>query len=214
MADEELPDPRRRGSRWLRPLGWAAAALVGLALVVRTVDHQRDEASPPAPASTTPAVTQPLPVETSAPPLPVVGNRFGYGRRSCPPGGDGLPACALVQHVPAQVLAAVRQRFPSARTVSAYEEKLRDVGFGPGGLWYREVDARQGMHEIMIEVRRQDGAERERAVRRSHRYDSMLIVTRIGGGYLVRIQLSAPSGQFTRRALFALADDARLRATG
>ena len=75
--------------------------------------------------------------------------------RFCPEAGDGSSACSSSHHLPRAVRAALRDHLPGVRHVHGYEEQLRDVGFGPGGLWYREVHARVGAVTITITVARQ-----------------------------------------------------------
>jgi hypothetical protein len=112
----------------------------------------------------------------------------------------------------------VREHFPAAGHVAAFEEQLRDVGFGPGGLWYRQVLARQGPRAIIVEVHRRIGSDRTRIVEHVDASGSTLVVTRVVGGFAVRIRVSGPTGRHTAavspRALLAFAADARLRTPG
>lgn len=221
-ADEELPEPRITRSRLLpRVLALAAAALVGAVLATHIAtggDHPA--ASPPSPLASSPSF-----VERPVPPAPLLA---GTGQlladvpqsdpRWCPGAGDGSPLCTSAPRVPAPALAAVRSRFPGSRVLSAFDEQLRDVGFGPGGLWYREVRAQQDARTIVVVVHRRRVADLAGISEDIDPSGSTLIVTRLVRGFTVQIRLHGPAGRPASRArahaLFAFAGDPRLRASG
>jgi hypothetical protein len=62
------------------------------------------------------------------------------------------------------VQAALRAHLPAARRIHGFEEQLRDTGYGPGGLWYREVRARLGRVTVKITVARQRMSPPEEAM--------------------------------------------------
>lgn len=233
--EEQLPDARggRRRRWWPAVAGTAlvaAATLLGLHAATGTSTH------PPAtrPSSHRPAAAGRAGGHASARhgqrPL---GETLGeYGNDAyhstlvidrnpllaCPDPGDGSPGCTTSRTVPAPVEAAVRERFPGSHLVSEFEEQLRDVGFGPGGLWYREVRVRQGSRSIAVIVHPRRLSDRPGAVEHVDGGGALLIVTRIVRGDAVQIRVRRPAGRPAPRrrahALFAFAADARLRTRG
>jgi hypothetical protein len=111
------------------------------------------------------------------------------------------------------VVAALRTYAPGARVVSAVDEQLRDVGFGPGGIWYRRVAARAGSRTIVIEVRpaRQGDEPVENAQDTGSR--STTYVARRFVDTTVLVEVRAPSGHAPSLGhVAALATDPRVRA--
>jgi hypothetical protein len=197
-ADEELTSGSKRP--WLA-LGLLAAVLVAGLLVARLAES--DHPTPVASAST--ASTPPPYRDAYA--LPA--NRG----RDCPAADDGQTICTTSPRVPAAVLAAVRARFPHARSVDAVEERLRDVGFGPGGVWYRALSTVDGESSIEVVVRRRTADDRPPFDRGSGGYADRMQVTRLVGRRAVVVTVIAPHGDLpTFRVVRALARDPRLLA--
>jgi hypothetical protein len=196
-ADEELTS----GTSW-KPrlaLGLLAGALVAALLGARLLqDH--DNASPAAAASS-PAVahrnTAALVVDTP---------------RDCPAAGDGQTVCRTSSHVPAAVLAAVRARFPQARRVDAVEERLRDIGFGTGGLWYRALSATEGDRAILVVVRRRTADDGPFVRTSDTGLADRIQIARLADRQMVVVAtVSAPHGTLPALAVVrALVDDPRL----
>lgn len=160
VGEELLPEPTQRPA-WRNPLLIAALAVaVALAVVggVRLADRA---AHHPAVAPQAHArIIHPSHV-FGGPAIPAhLGPEpaVGLGRHRawfCPSAGDGGSVCSTSRHLPRAVRAALRDHLPAARHVHGFEERLRDVGFGPGGLWYRQVHARLGGVTLTITVARQ-----------------------------------------------------------
>lgn len=165
-GEELLPEPTDR-PLWRNPLLVAALAVL-LALVVvggvrlsgrNTTTPQAIPQPQAIPKAQVPVVHSPhvlggpaVAAHLGAEPAVVVApNRL----RFCPNAGDGSSACESTHHVPRVVRAALLDHLPGARNVHGFEEDLRNVGFGSGGLWYREVHARIGAVTITITVARQ-----------------------------------------------------------
>ena len=219
-ADEELAEPRIARSRLLpRVLALGAAALVGAVLVTRIGTGGDRPAASPRPSAAPRSVARPVPPVT---PPAGTGQLLAEvpqgGPRWCPGAGDGSPLCTSTPRVPAASLAAVRDRFPGSRVLSAFDEQLRDVGFGPGGLWFREVRAQQGRHTIAVVVHRRSTSDLQGISEDIDPSGSTLIVTRFVPGFTVQVRVHGPAGRPASRsrahALFAFAGDARLRASG
>jgi hypothetical protein len=167
VADELLPEPDRRPLRRSPMLFAALAVAVALAVVggVRLASGQHPS-TPSTPHVAAPLVHAPRvlggPAVKGHPgvgrasvlqPGPAV-DRVTDGLRFCPDAGDGQSACSSSRHLPVIVLAALRDHLPGIRHVHGYEEQLRDIGYGPGGLWYRQVYARLGEVSLTITVAR------------------------------------------------------------
>lgn len=223
--DEELPESRISRSRLLpRVLALAAAGLLAAVLVTRI--HTGGDRHAAAPSQPAPSVAGPsAPASFAERPVPPDGGTGQlladvpqHGPRWCPGGSDGSALCTASSRVPASVLAVLHEQFPASSLLSAFEEQVRDVGFGPGGLWYREVHARQGRHRIVVVVHRRSASDLAGISEDIDASGSTLTVNRIVGGFTVQVRLRGPAGspasRRQARALFAFAGNARLRADG
>lgn len=227
-TDELLPVPPRRSPSQRLQLAVGAAVLIGVAVVARAISH--DGAAKPAvthaaplPQRTVVAVSPtpgaPYPTRAPRPAAGRLGQVYGaHGPGWCPPADDGMPTCIGIASVPRTVLDAVRERFPRVGHLVVLDEQLRDIGFGPGGLWYREVDARLGRRSVIVAVHRQTGQAPPRVARFRSAHRTTLVVERATGRFVVRVQVSAPNGRRTSPVpvhdLLAFASDERLRSPG
>lgn len=198
--DEDLPQPDASRRPRIR---LALAAVAGLALVValivRGVTTQRTS---PAAAATSDAPS-PTPV--------VIRDEAARGPAACPRAGDGQSICRTRHTVGAPVLAAVRDGFPGARIDAVLDEQLRDVGFGPGGLWYRSITAYRAATRIVVTVRvprLSDSALRSSRPDGARTTISLQKLTRT---FVVTVSVTATSKQLPSfNTLAALAGDRRL----
>lgn len=158
--DELLPEPPAR-SAYRNPLFvLATAVVVALAVLAGFRLASRQPTKP----SALPLLHAPLVVHFPhthvgrLAPVPdlreAAVDEVPAGLRFCPPAGDGQSACATSRHLPASVRAALRAHLPAVHEISGFEERLRDTGYGPGGLWYRQVRARLGSVTVTITVAR------------------------------------------------------------
>jgi hypothetical protein len=96
------------------------------------------------------------------------GHTIAPGLRYCPPAGDGGSICSTSRHLPTPVRAAVRAHLPAAHNIHGFDEQLRDIGFGPGGLWFRDIRARFGSTTVKITVARRRMPQPEEAMMLPH----------------------------------------------
>jgi hypothetical protein len=191
-ADEELTSG---GSGWPRlGLGVLVVSLVVGLLAVRLAERPGPSPRRTAQHHFTQLRNHPVPLDA---------------QRDCPAAGDGQTICTTSPHVPAAVFAAVRARFPHAHRVAAVEERLRDVGFGPGGVWYRALRVAVGRQSIVVVVRRRTADDRPPYERRAGTGE--IRVTRLVGERAVVVAVTGPAGRLPAiEVVRALADDRRL----
>ena len=194
--DEELTGGTSR-TPW-PALGLLVVALVAALLGARLL--QGHHATGPATASGSPTATHrdlaALVVDT---PL------------DCPPAGNGQTVCSTSPHVPADVLAAVRARFPQAQQVDAVEERLRDARLGVGGLWYRALSAISGEWSIVVVIRHRTADDAPFEHTSNGGLADRIQVARLAGKLTVVAAVSAPHGKLPSPTVVrALANDPRL----
>lgn len=122
----------------------------------------------------------------------VIGLDPATGAAPCPQAGDGQAACQSSRRVPAGVRAAVRAHFPGARVVTELDQSLRDVGLGPGGLWYRRVTATAGALRITVVVRKPLPEDGTSGLTQSVGGRDVIFQTTGNGGFTVSVTVSAP----------------------
>jgi hypothetical protein len=213
-ADELLPEPPRRPPQ-RNPMVIIAAAVVLALSVIGVVRLAGGHAHRPvaAPAVHAPVVPNPQLRDREVRPVPglreAAADTLPSGLRYCPPAGDGGSICSTSRNLPSSVQAALHAHLPAARNIHGFEEQLRDIGFGPGGLWFRDVHARLGSVTIRITVAR----------RRIPQPEEVMILPQYVGfsfhrtGFYVRTLVHVHGPQLVPiLRLMALTRDPRLRA--
>ena len=180
-GDELTTPPARHGRRYLV---LSAAVLVGAALLAGRV-RQQDPKHAPAPAPPT--------AGASASAAPSV------DPAQCP----GPTPCAASGAVPEAVAAAVLEAFPSARLGMSSTVYLQ-----AGGLWFREINARAGVLDILVRIERPD---RGTPVSQTGQGEGVTFVRQIEHGFLIQVQVEGPRNQLPSITnLYGLVDDERL----
>jgi hypothetical protein len=201
------PSPRRI-------LVLAAAVLAAFALVGTVIDRQ--SGSPPraarptsAPAPSTPIGAVPG-LEMTVYPGPVAPDQLSR-LATCPEADDGGSACNSTSALPLGVLTAIQAAFPGAQLTSARSEQLRDVGFGPGGLWFREVRATAGRTSLVIVIGQRAPHDTNAASALDDGAASRVYAVHVMAKLTVSVQVTLPSGATAPiPAATALSRDPRL----
>lgn len=191
--DEQRP-PSRNRRRWLVALA-AVVVLVGVVVAVRSTGSSRG----PSAASSAPSVDDRSLVTTPSPEaVPSLG---------C----TQFAACSLSHGVPGNVLAAVRARFPRARTVSAQTVLLRRDNAPSAEIRARYLRFRAGTVTISVQVSTPGAGNDDAPVPVGTR----TVIRTASTGQYVTVEAAAPAAdQLPSYALLqALVGDARLLAT-
>lgn len=206
-GDEELPESRR--SRWPRlAVALAVLAVAGLLVARVVVGHGHPASKPSLPTGDTLYEVGP-----AIDPYQIVPAHFFDAKpQYCPEADDGAAACSTSRTLPAQARAAIRGYFPGAQVVSALDERVRDVGFGPGGIWYRHAVVRAGTLTVTLEVRPTRPGDVARQSVRAGRVHLAIYAEQVVDDATVLVEVNGPANQATPLQLVAsFANDARLR---
>jgi hypothetical protein len=184
-AGDELSSSReRRSARWYLVL--SAVVLAAAALIAGKVSSNDSTAAASRSASAPAASTNSIPQPDDDP-------------AQCP----GPTRCAAKSGVPDAAAAALVGAFPSARFGRASTVYLRT-----GGLWFREINARTALLDILVRIERSD---RGTPVTQSSHDDTSVFVSRLQQGFIVQVRVTGPHDQLPAVTnLYGLADDRRL----
>jgi hypothetical protein len=183
-GDELSNSPGRHGARWYLVL--SAGVLAAAALIAGKVSSHDPTAAPTPSASATVTSVNSIPQPDIDP-------------AQCP----GPTPCAAKPGVPQAAAAALVAAFPSVRFGRASTVYLRT-----GGLWFREINARVGLLDILVRIER---ADRGTPLTQSSHDDTSASVSRLQQGFVVQLRVSGPRDQLPAVTnLYGLADDPRL----
>jgi hypothetical protein len=216
-AEEDLPEPRPRGSSRVRAVAAVLVAAAVVALVafrIASTHHSVPTAAghrrpTPGASATVGGQRRPHHDVPSSPPT-----RPPAPYLSCPGGASPGDKCLITHHVSRSVEAAIRARFPRAHHFRELDVALRsDLADAPL-LYYREIHARVNHVQISITVSRrkltlpEEVAASANILSYSYYARDGLHITSVGValGYRWRLLPAA--------RMFSLTSDPRLRAFG